>query len=80
MPGAWAATTLATLRAVSPDALRLTARLIDAARGKDLRSCLDAELEAAIATIRTPDFLEGVRSMLVDKDRKPNWTSRPIEG
>lgn len=80
MPGEWAANTLATLRSVSPDALRLSARLIEEARGKDLRACLDAELEAAIATIRTPDFLEGVRSVLVDKDRKPNWTSRPIEG
>jgi enoyl-CoA hydratase len=80
MPGDWAAKTLATLRAVSPDALRLTARLIAAAKGKNLRACLDAELDAAIAAIRTPDFLEGVRSMLVDKDRKPAWTSRPIEG
>ncbi len=80
MPGAWAADTLATLRSVSPDALRLSARLIEDARGKDLRACLDAELDAAVATIRTPDFLEGVRSMLVDKDRKPNWTSPPIEG
>lgn len=80
MPGEWAAATLATLRAVSPDALRLTARLIAEAKGKDLRACLDAELDAAIATIVTPDFLEGVRSMLVDKDRKPQWTSQPIEG
>ena len=75
MPGDWAARALAEIRRASPDALLLTARLIEDAHGKDLRACLDAELDAAIATIRTPDFLEGVRAMLVDKDRRPQWSS-----
>jgi len=78
MPGDWAAHALVEIRRASPDALLLTARLIEDARGKDLRACLDAELDAAIATIRTPDFLEGVRAMLVDKDRQPRWALPPF--
>ncbi|MFE7216743.1 enoyl-CoA hydratase/isomerase family protein [Streptomyces sp. NPDC057611] len=42
-------------------------------RQHTLRECLDADLRLARSTIRTPDFLEGVRASLVDKDRTPAW-------
>lgn len=74
----WAHHTLDLLRAHAPDAMRRTAALIAGAKSKDLRAALDAELETALEMIRTPDFIEGVRAMLVDKDRTPRWTSPAI--
>ena len=74
----WAHETLRLLQSHAPDALRRTASLIDAAKAKSLREALDAELATALEMIRTPDFLEGVRAMLVDKDRAPHWTSPAI--
>lgn len=44
-----------------------------------LAACLGYELEAARAIIRHPDFVEGVRAVLVDKTRDPRWQGRELE-
>ena len=40
---------------------------------RTLAEALVLELEAARRAIRHPDFLEGVRAVLVDKDHRPRW-------
>jgi enoyl-CoA hydratase len=69
----WAATALAALESASPHSLEITHALLARGRQRTLRECLAAELALTRTTIRTPDFLEGVRAALVDKDRSPNW-------
>jgi len=67
----------AALAAFSPAALASSFELLRAARGKSLRECLALEFELSMAFARHPDFIEGARAVLVDKDRKPRWQSRP---
>jgi enoyl-CoA hydratase len=69
----WATKTLGMLRAVSPSALCWTLEALRRGANMTLPQCLAAELALTRTTMRHPDFAEGVRAMVVDKDRKPKW-------
>ena len=77
--GEWADTTLATLRSMSPSALLWSWKLIQDGAGRTLPQCLDAELKLTRNITRHPDVLEGVRAMVVDKDRQPKWQPPRLE-
>lgn len=57
----------------SPHSLHITLGLFKLARGRTQRECLALELEAVREIVEHPDFAEGIRALLVDKDRKPVW-------
>jgi len=76
---AWATQTLATLRVVSPSALCWTLESLRRGANLTLPQCQEAELALTRTTMRHPDFAEGVRAMVVDKDRKPRWQPSRIE-
>lgn len=71
----WAADTLAVLDRASPMSLAVTFDLLRAGAGSDLEECLARDLDLARRVARHPDFHEGVRAALVDKDRAPRWPS-----
>jgi enoyl-CoA hydratase len=73
--GPFAQAALGRMRAASPASLRTTLNLLHAGRGRTLDECLQAELALAEAVTRSADFAEGVRAVLVDKDRKPRWAA-----
>ncbi len=77
--GVWAEKALAALRAVSPSALCWTLAAIRRGAGLTLPQALEAELALTRTTMRHPDFAEGVRAMVVDKDRQPRWQPARIE-
>ncbi|WOT38861.1 enoyl-CoA hydratase/isomerase family protein [Streptomyces coeruleorubidus] len=76
----WAAEALVALESASPHSLEITHALLARGRQRTLRECLSAELALTRTTIRTPDFLEGVRAALVDKDRNPDWQRASLGG
>ena len=43
-------------------------------RHSDLQSIFKSELILATNLVRHPDFAEGVRALLIDKDKSPQWT------
>lgn len=69
----WAARTQAALRPASQRSLAITLDLLARAAGQPLTECLARELRLAVHLMQTHDFVEGVRSVLVDKDRNPRW-------
>jgi len=75
----WAREALAMLASHSPTALSVALAAIRRGAGLDLAAALAAELRLTRAVTRHPDFAEGVRAMVVDKDRKPRWSPASIE-
>ena len=75
----WARRTLEALRGVSPSALAWTLRILRDGAHRTLEQCLAAEFALTHTTMRHNDFIEGVRAMVVDKDRTPRWQPPRIE-
>jgi enoyl-CoA hydratase len=62
----------------SPTALVLTLKLLRHNEGRSLPEVFAAELKAAEYIMRHPDFIEGVRARLLDKDNQPHWSPDKI--
>ena len=77
--GLWAATSLSALRAASPSSVHWSFAMLHAGAGRTLPQALAAELDLTRRVTAHPDFSEGVRAMLVDKDRQPRWSPARIE-
>ena len=71
---AFAKATLAGLEQRSPIALAVTDRMIRQAANLDIRGALMQDGRLAHRFVALPDFCEGVRAYLVDKDRQPRWS------
>ena len=77
--GAFARETVKTLRTMSPSSLVWSLRLLRQGAERTLPACLNAELRATRTVTAGHEFLEGVRAMVVDKDRAPNWRPAQVE-
>ncbi|MDE2515158.1 MAG: enoyl-CoA hydratase/isomerase family protein [Rhodospirillales bacterium] len=75
----WARHTLETMAHLSPSSMSWTLRLLRDGAGRTLRQCLAAELALGVRVTAHPDFIEGVRAMVVDKDRNPRWQPARID-
>ncbi|HEY2133831.1 MAG TPA: enoyl-CoA hydratase/isomerase family protein [Acetobacteraceae bacterium] len=75
----WARETLATLRTMSPTAVMCSFENFRRGAASDLRTCLHTELALSRKVTAHSDFTEGVRAMVVDKDRQPRWNPARIE-
>jgi enoyl-CoA hydratase len=81
MSGDWAAKTRTTLLGKSPKALKLSLAAIRQARGfVTLEEALDVEYRLVCRLFEDGEFPEGVRALIVDKDRKPKWNPERLEG
>jgi enoyl-CoA hydratase/carnithine racemase len=63
----------------SPTAARVSDEYLRRCRDLSLRQVLDLDLRLAHAFQRGHDFNEGVRALLIDKDRQPQWAPDRLE-
>lgn len=72
--GEWAAKELATLRSKSPQACKVALRqLAESSRLSDFSANMAMEYRLGARVLVRPDFAEGVRAVIVDKDQSPKW-------
>jgi len=66
---------LELLNSGSPHSVSTTLSLLESSLNLPLADCLALEKALAVKSCAHPDFIEGVRAVLVDKDKNPNWQS-----
>lgn len=77
----WALKELAALRVKSPLSCKVSLRLLDLAYGRpSFAAEMTTEYGLAVRMTHRPDFREGVRALLIDKDNQPRWDPpRPVD-
>ena len=71
--GPWAGEVAADIRRHSPMALAVAFALLRRGRRLGLKEVLELDYRVASRRLPAPDLQEGVRALLIDKDRRPRW-------
>jgi enoyl-CoA hydratase len=75
----WAQQTIDLLTERSPLALAVTLRHLQDCAAMDLRQTLMVDYRLAARCLTAPDFAEGVRAALIDRDGAPRWRPQTSE-
>lgn len=75
----WAKEVGTTLKKKSPYSLKLTLAQLNKAQGLSLADCLKMDFDIVRHFMTGHDFYEGVRALLVDKDKNPQWDPACLE-
>ncbi|WCK52408.1 enoyl-CoA hydratase/isomerase family protein [Aneurinibacillus sp. Ricciae_BoGa-3] len=75
----WAHQTASAIKTKSPVSLAVALEQLIRGEKMALGDCFRMELNMSLNFMRSHDFYEGVRSVLVDKDRNPKWEPASLE-
>jgi enoyl-CoA hydratase len=76
----WAGETRATLARMSPTSLKVTLRQLRVCRERPYDETVTVEYRLSQHLTARPDFREGIRAVLVDKDNRPKWNPPTLAG
>lgn len=71
---------LRILARMSPTALKLTFEQLKRGAGLDFDETMKMEFRIVRRVMETHDFYEGVRALIIDKDKNPRWSPASVEG
>jgi enoyl-CoA hydratase/carnithine racemase len=77
---AWALDTAALLETRSPLAMAVTLELLRRGRHLALEDCFAMELHIDRQWFEYGDIIEGVRALIIDKDKQPRWNPPTLAG
>lgn len=75
----WATTVLNNLRHKAPLSLKVTLKQIQKAKNMSMSECISMDYCLVSQFMRDPDFYEGIRALLVDKDKSPLWQPNSLQ-
>lgn len=75
----WSNNLLETLHKKCPLSLKVTLEQLKRGKKLDLKSCLAMEYLLVKHFLHNPNFYEGVRAAVIDKDQNPMWTPSALE-
>lgn len=74
----WSKQTLATLKKMSPLSLKVTLKEMREGANMNYMECFQMDYRIACRMFEKSDLLEGVRSVVVDKDHNPKWLYKDV--
>jgi enoyl-CoA hydratase/carnithine racemase len=75
----WARSTAETLRSRSPVMMCVTREQLVTGRTMTLADSFRRELGMVHRTFEEGDFIEGIRAMIIDKDKAPRWRAATLD-
>ena len=75
----WSLATVKVLLVKSPISLKVTLRHLERSIQMDLNAVMEMEYNIALQFLKTPDFFEGIRAVVFDKDQSPQWQPATLE-
>ena len=75
----WSQETLALMNKMSPSSMHVTYAQLQRGKGRSLQECLEMEFRLMMRCMAAPDFTEGIRAVLVDKDHNPRWQPAGVQ-
>ena len=77
----WARAQLAVLETKSPQTLKVAFRELQlGAQAATFAENMAMEYRIGARVVQRPDFIEGVRALIIDKDNAPRWSPATLEG
>ena len=77
----WALEQAKTIRSKSPETVKVALRQVrEGGQCQTFEENMRMEYRIGWRKVQSPDFIEGVRAVIIDKDHNPSWSPATLEG